>query len=362
MIEPNERAAAAARQILLARAMRIGWLGVSIDVARLRLALRRFNPAQLRIPAGQPGGGRWMGEGDTVAPTPAADSPAREVTIDANGATVETTRRSDGSVVETTRNPDGSAIRSEYAASRAAGFDERHVVMGADGASRSFETDGNVQTIRDETGRALSRTEWTPTGPEPQPVVQQAYLRPGVGAKTVELGLMLYGALAGRNVGGTRAVAAFNSREYSSSGNTEDPQLSFVGRLTQKELDDLCERRGDVQAMTNEAAKYFRREHPGMSPQNFGTAVHAEVARQVGKSDPDFRAEFSLIKSQAAGYGQLGSIRIDVFERTKNDIVCVYDIKTGESGLTSARVAEIAGNVASIYGTKRFTITEIRPE
>ncbi|QCK86620.1 hypothetical protein E8L99_13065 [Phreatobacter aquaticus] len=362
MIEPNERAALAARQMLLARAMRIGWLGVSIDVARMRLALRQFNPEQPRVPAGQSGGGQWTGEGDTVAPTPAADSPAREVTTDASGATVETTRRPDGSIVATTHNPDGSAIRSEYAASRTAGYDERHVVMAADGASRSFETEGNVQTIRDGAGRVLSRTEWTPAGPEAQPVVQQAYLQPGVGAKTVELGLMLYGALAGRNVGGTQAVAAFNSREYSSSGNIADPQLSFVGRLTQQELDDLCERRGDVQAMTNEAAKYYRREHPDMSPQNFGTAVHAAVAREVGKSDPDFRAEFSLIKSEEAGYGQLGSIRIDVFERTKNDVVCVYDIKTGQSGLTSARIAEIAGNVASIYRTKRFTITEIRPE
>lgn len=61
MIEPTERAAAAARTLLLARATRIGWLSVSLDVARLRLALRQFNPAQPRVPAGSPTGGQWVG-------------------------------------------------------------------------------------------------------------------------------------------------------------------------------------------------------------------------------------------------------------------------------------------------------------
>jgi hypothetical protein len=44
--------------------------------------------------------------------------------------------------------------------------------------------------------------------------------------------------------------------------------------------------------------------------------------------------------------------------------VCVYDIKTGKSGLTQARVAEIAREVHRAYNNplpQRIIITEVRP-
>ena len=61
-------------------------------------------------------------------------------------------------------------------------------------------------------------------------------------------------------------------------------------------------------------------------------------------------------------YGEKGSIRVDVLENRGNGTVCVYDIKTGQSGLSPARMAEIAGTVFRTYaGTKRIIVTEIRP-
>ena len=80
--------------------------------------------------------------------------------------------------------------------------------------------------------------------------------------------------------------------------------------------------------------------------------------------NPNFRAEVSLLKGLAddATYGAKGSIRIDVFENVGNGTVCVYDIKTGRSGLSPARMAEIATTVLAAYpGTRRIIVSEIRP-
>jgi hypothetical protein len=60
--------------------------------------------------------------------------------------------------------------------------------------------------------------------------------------------------------------------------------------------------------------------------------------------------------------GQTGSIRVDVYEKVSDDLVCVYDIKTGRRGLSYARIQEIAAAVAEKYGKEaRFIIIEIRP-
>ena len=64
-------------------------------------------------------------------------------------------------------------------------------------------------------------------------------------------------------------------------------------------------------------------------------------------------------------YGQMDSIRIDVLENAGRGVVCVYDIKTGQSrhsGLTFNRMQEIAKNVLSAYPhVQRVIITEVRP-
>jgi hypothetical protein len=58
------------------------------------------------------------------------------------------------------------------------------------------------------------------------------------------------------------------------------------------------------------------------------------------------------------------SIRVDVLENRGNGTVCVYDIKTGRSGLDPARMVEIAKAVFAAYPdtTKQIIVTEIRPQ
>lgn len=90
----------------------------------------------------------------------------------------------------------------------------------------------------------------------------------------------------------------------------------------------------------------------------------------AARKDPDFVAEASILKSREAfgakaraEYGTKATLRIDVLERLSNNTVCVYDIKTGKSGLSPARIREIAQAVYRRYqDAERFLIIEVRPD
>jgi hypothetical protein len=69
------------------------------------------------------------------------------------------------------------------------------------------------------------------------------------------------------------------------------------------------------------------------------------------------------VKNREENYGRKDSIRIDVLEKVSDGTVCVYDIKTGQRGLSAARTSEIATNVFKAYpGTQRIIVSEIRPK
>ena len=79
--------------------------------------------------------------------------------------------------------------------------------------------------------------------------------------------------------------------------------------------------------------------------------------------DPNFRAAVSYLKASEEDYGVKGTIRVDVYENTQKGTVCVYDIKTGRSGLSNARIAEIVSRVyAGSRKPNRIIITEVRPQ
>ncbi|MBL8568735.1 MAG: hypothetical protein JNK84_06580 [Phreatobacter sp.] len=158
-------------------------------------------------------------------------------------------------------------------------------------------------------------------------------------------------------------MAAFNARDYS-AGPAPVRELSFVGQLTREQVEQACPRLPEVQERTDIAADAFAGDRFWVSPQRYGTAVHTHLKHQIdGLNDPKFRAEMSLLKAEEANRrGERGSIRIDVFERTNSDTVCVYDIKTGEAGLGPTRTLEIVGRVRHAFQfVPRIIITEIRP-
>jgi hypothetical protein len=85
---------------------------------------------------------------------------------------------------------------------------------------------------------------------------------------------------------------------------------------------------------------------PEWTPQVYGTAVHVafgtavrfEGIRGIGFTD----VEHSFKDGVDAEHGELGSIRTDVLLRNEiGDIIAIYDVKTGQAGLSPGRVQQI---------------------
>jgi hypothetical protein len=210
--------------------------------------------------------------------------------------------------------------------------------------------------------------QWTSIGGEGsdsesfENLVQPAFapaVAPAIAA--VEAALAVFAGLSALNSRDSRAIFEFNARSYDRDGDLSDFANSRL--LTRDQVDSECPRLNEVQQRTDYAAASVNRADYAR-PSEYGTAVHYQLKQQIeALKDYNLIAEISLLKSQDIDrYGERGSIRVDVFERVGNGTVCVYDIKTGRTGLTPARFAEIATRVFKVFpDTTRIVISEIRP-
>lgn len=339
---------------------------------------RKYSPNQPRVPAGNTGGGQWTsgtggggGSGDENPAFP--DSPASD--DDAGWSSLSEGWTEDGSVFEqTVGDRDGNTILSEYAASRAAGFDERQTVIQPDGKTTGVETTGNVQSIYDggPDGDLVARSVWTESGPEPDATVQPAYSKRDALSTIITGGAILFGWQSQNNgTDGQQAIMGFNARDYrpgeSASGQVE---INYCGRVSNEQAELACRRLPDVQEMADRAANAAG--SPDLYPSRaiYGSVVHGHFGRYVKDLyDPYFKAEQSFIKEKEEGaaesavrYGYPGSIRMDAYEYRQDGTLCVYDLKTGKAGLSDRR-AEILANAAKMgFGpVRRILIIEVRP-
>lgn len=180
--------------------------------------------------------------------------------------------------------------------------------------------------------------------------------------KAAEAALYLYLYLTARNSKDTTAALAFNAREFLPGAAKDDPAVD-VRQLTREDVRIGCPRDPVVQQLTDKAADMVRREGYNLKPTEYGTRVHTILENSVNSlRDTNFRAEVSAIKSIEEGRRARGAIRGDVIGNVGDGNVCVYDIKTGKSGLSLARMREIANNVHSLYpGTNKILVIEKRP-
>jgi hypothetical protein len=357
-----------------------------------------YDPSQPRVPAGQSTGGQWT---DTDGPD-VDGAPQRKVVRDSSGQEAwnfyYNMYRPEGSLAEqVVFNRDRSRIVSEY--NEAAGTDdwgERHTVITPDGNKFTFEDrgDNRIAYVGGEADGRLSDTASTEHGSEERPIVQKAFL-PAVAAPAIigvgegigiaAAGLALLAWLSRRNGRKGTYALSFAPDVLQRDLPAELRRVQLTS-LTEEELKTVCPLHEKVQALTNQAAADVRLEPKDWTPSGFGTEVHKRVAREVngrvsGTDDfrgpnepenPDFRAEFSTLKAEAAakadqnaqppGYGDRNTIRVDVLEKTKEDRVCVYDIKTGERVLYWPRIVEIVRAVHARFGpVGKIVIAEVRP-
>jgi hypothetical protein len=331
-----------------------------------------FDPNQPRVPPGHSDGGQWTDE----AAAGASSAPRREVTFDHTGtetwSSFASAYRPDGSLVEQrVFNRDGSTIVSEFKEPGGPGdWDERHTVITADGHKATFEIAGDVQRIYDENGQQISASVWTKDGPEALPMVQQAFLAaiPPAVTTSIELALILLAWLASRDGPDRTAVLSLPTAKYQ-LGPAGKLERIWVGQLTDEQVKAACPKYPTVRKETDNAAKTTNR-NDYRSAAEYGTVVHTKLAEAIGKNDPNFRPEVSFLKTldetgkvpDKTSYGTKGSVRIDVLENTNSGRVCVYDIKTGKSGLSPSRIAEIAQAVYLRYPeAPSFLVMEVRP-
>lgn len=363
---------------------------------RVRSALLRlrtkagFDPNQPRVPAGNPEGGQWASGGGGSGRSEAGDRLAsaaraartvrtesipgrvfRDKTGEASWSSYTENRRPDGSLASrTVNNRDGSRIVSEPLSGRA----ERNTVTLKDGSRFTFENDGDTQRVFDGKGRLVSEAVWTPDGPQPQPIVTPAFAAPAVivaTEKLIQAGAGLFAWWMSSKGPGEEVVLAFNAREYRYSGTERQRKFvpEWIGKRSREEVEEICERLQTVQDMADAAsAKVPRNSQTSEAVR--GTKIHFLVKEEVAKKkDRRFIAESSILKAtEETGaridhYGVKDTIRIDVFEKRSDELVCVYDLKTGKGGLTLARASEIVSNVFSAYpSTQRILIIEVRPK
>lgn len=217
---------------------------------RLRAAARRldrllgdtkYNPDQPRLPAGNPGGGRWTSGDDEVSPRTTADEPwirntttlsssgEPEVQVIANrNATVTTTEWGergveDWAVRQTTRSDDLEIVTAvEF---HRDGTGEIAFGPAAEGKFQLVNDDGRLQLASDgdQTGE--------PTGIAPEPGSRLALVAPGVAVATEA------GAVAGAPLGAAAATIVVGATAFS-SGLGGDTYQSLGPDLRLNQRDD----------------------------------------------------------------------------------------------------------------------------
>jgi hypothetical protein len=149
--------------------------------------------------------------------------------------------------------------------------------------------------------------------------VQQAFLAaiPPAVTTSIELGLILFAWVAGRDRQDRVAVIGFKACEYRGEGSPEKPAATFVGELSRDEVKEVCKKLVDVQERPDDAVDQVRKVGGYSNASDFGAKVHKIIADGInGLKERNYRAEVSVMKSkleggtlQQVGYGPCRRIR-----------------------------------------------------
>jgi hypothetical protein len=145
--------------------------------------------------------------------------------------------------------------------------------------------------------------------------------------------------------------------------------------LTAEQVAQTCKKLPDVQAWTNAAALASAPMRPFWSPQQYGTDVHLKVHETIKALKLEFPTRYYNVWSElsvapggansaigTAYYGQPGTTRLDVVERIDATTACIYDIKTGERGLSMKRLTDLTTRTREFSGVTTVIVVQVVPE
>ncbi|MGB3338545.1 MAG: phage minor head protein [Devosia sp.] len=327
---------------------------------------------------------------------------------------IESLTRPDGSIAQSViLMQDGTQIQSAFS-----GTQVRRVVTLRAGNVVRIDTGASTQTVYlGYRTPQLFQSAWTPSGPRlirvrqhvaflgdldtlvepeigfdplgsvrepfespirPNPLVDplaDQFLLTGAGAADlvalamIALYLALQAAPASQGLStGDKPVLV--GRAWTKTGQANGTVIR-IDALGEEQLSQSCKYLPAVQQWTDAAAEFLAPHRLAMNAQTWGTKVHHMVKQTVESlrvaspiAHAILRAELSMTQqSNDVSYGEEESTRLDIFENRLNDLgaICVYDIKTGRSGLTAARIREIAALVQLHFNGATFYIIEVRP-
>jgi hypothetical protein len=166
----------------------------------------------------------------------------------------------------------------------------------------------------------------------------------------------------GLQADGSIALLALSVRGASGAATDERP---VIGDLSQEKVDAACPAYPTVQSATSFWYAQITAENPDATPQQIGMMVHQEVAAAfVGQ--PGFKVNAGFLDGESLPTGLrvavAGSSFLDVLHDVGDGTICIFDIKTGISGLGSQQIYQYwdAATDAFKYA-QRIYILEVRP-
>ncbi len=170
----------------------------------------------------------------------------------------------------------------------------------------------------------------------------------------------LQAGATGLQADGSIGLLALSARGGSWAAADERP---VIGRLSQEETDAACPAYPKVQAVTSLSDTNVRAQNPDASPQQIGNLVHQEVAAAFkGQPGFDVNAGFLAGNLLPNGLRVAGSSFLDVLHDVGNGTICIFDVKTGMSGLGSKQINQYWNEAKRAFGyAQRIYILEVRP-
>lgn len=302
-------------------------LGLDSRKSRLRFleaAERKFNANQPRVPAGHSDGGQWTnGNGGSSLPH---DQNVKPMKVDFSGVRPRADTHQPIKPM-----PD---FRSGRQTGRSGG-----PAIAAEILRQLPDTDPLNSSFRGTTQEALDRYNWLLQN-APKSIVPALHFTP---------------------------------HEFKPG---EGPKLEkVVVPMLREQVEGACPLYKAVQTQVNLAARAAGKISDYRSAAEFGTRMHTILKDNIvrnynGRLIPErsflkYAEELSENNYGENGvrYGLPASLRLDILEKVKNGVVCVYDLKAGKKGLTPARMVEIGQSVQKNFsGPYRIFIIPIQPE
>ena len=165
----------------------------------------------------------------------------------------------------------------------------------------------------------------------------------------------------GLQADGLIGLVALSVRGGSWAAGDERP---VIGQLSQEEVDDACPAYPQVQSVTSSSYDTVTAQNPGATPQQIGNMVHQKVAAAFF-GQPGFKVNAGFLGDTELpnGLRVAGSSFLDVLNDVGDGTICIFDIKTGISGLGSRQINQYwnAAKQAFEGYAQRIYILEVRP-